>query len=126
MFTPEQENIFPVYRYQNQIPKLRAGLQKSKSASSPVYFKFSTTYEKYSTLAYGRYMDRAPGNEVLLYTVLQVKEDGVTLFGFSTLAEKNCFQLLTSVSGVGPKGGLAILSLMRTRLSLRKRRLIHF
>lgn len=52
------------------------------------------------------------GNEVLLYTVLQVKEDGVTLFGFSTLAEKNCFQLLTSVSGVGPKGGLAILSLM--------------
>lgn len=67
MFTPEQENIFPVYRYQNQIPKLRAGLQKSKSASSPVYFKFSTTYEKYSTLAYGRYMDRAPGNEVLLY-----------------------------------------------------------
>ena len=64
MFTPEQENIFPVYRYQNQIPKLRAGLQKNKSASSPVYFKFSTTYEKYSTLAYGRYMDRAPGNEV--------------------------------------------------------------
>lgn len=67
MFTPEQENIIPVYRYQNQIPKLRAALQKSKSASAPVYFKFSTTYEKYSTLAYGRYMDRTPGNEVLLY-----------------------------------------------------------
>ena len=49
---------------------------------------------------------------MLLYTVLHVKEDGVTLYGFATQSERNCFQLLTSVSGVGPKGGLAILSQM--------------
>ncbi len=52
------------------------------------------------------------GQEVLLYTVLHVKEEGVTLYGFATQSERNCFQLLTSVSGVGPKGGLAILSQM--------------
>ena len=67
LFTPEQESIVPVYRYQNQIPRLKVGLEKSKSPASPVYFKFGTTYEKYSTLAYARYLDRTPGSEVLLY-----------------------------------------------------------
>ncbi len=52
------------------------------------------------------------GSEVMLYTVLHVKEDGVTLYGFSTLGERNCFQLLISVSGVGPKGAIALLSQM--------------
>ena len=68
-------------------------------------------YRCYTTLST---LNRLPalGNEVLLYTVLVVKEDGVTLYGFATQEERNCFQLLTSVSGVGPKGGLAILSLM--------------
>ena len=67
LFNPEQENIIPVYRYQNQIPKLKSMLEKSKSPYAPVSFKFSTTFEKYSTLAYGRYIDRTPGKEVLLY-----------------------------------------------------------
>ena len=40
------------------------------------------------------------------------REDAVDLFGFSSLAELNCFKLLTSVSGVGPKVGLAILSVL--------------
>ena len=68
-------------------------------------------YHCYTTLST---LNQLPGlgSEVTLYTVLHVKEDGVTLYGFSTVAEKNCFQLLTSVSGIGPKGGLAILSLM--------------
>ncbi len=68
-------------------------------------------YHCYTTLAT---LNALPGlgSEVTLYTVLHVKEDGVTLYGFATMAEKNCFQLLTSVSGIGPKGGLAILSLM--------------
>ena len=68
-------------------------------------------YHCYTTLST---LNQLPGlgSEVTLYTVLHVKEDGVTLYGFSTIAEKNCFQLLTSVSGIGPKGGLAILSLM--------------
>ena len=67
LFNPEQENIIPVYRYQTQIPKLKEMLEKNKPSSAPVYFKFSTTYEKYSTLAYGRYLSTKPGEEVLLY-----------------------------------------------------------
>lgn len=67
LFNPEQENIMPVYRYKDQIPKLRSLLETSKSPSGPVSFKFSTSFEKYSTLAYGRYLDRTQGNEVILY-----------------------------------------------------------
>ena len=46
------------------------------------------------------------------YTYLQVKEDGVSLFGFVSPEEKSMFQKLISVSGVGPKMGIAILSSM--------------
>ena len=52
----------------------------------------------------------APGAQVKLYTKLNVREDAMDLFGFATLAELNCFQLLTSVSGVGPRVALSILS----------------
>lgn len=47
-----------------------------------------------------------------LYTYLQVKEDGVTLFGFASLKEKELFLKLIGISGVGPKLGIAILSAM--------------
>ena len=45
-----------------------------------------------------------------LYTYLQVKEDGITLFGFDTPQEKELFLKLISVSGVGPKLGISILA----------------
>ena len=45
-----------------------------------------------------------------LYTHLNVREDALDLFGFATQAELNCFRLLTAISGVGPKVGIAILS----------------
>lgn len=51
-------------------------------------------------------------DEVTLFTVLNVREDAVELFGFATHDELNCFKLLTSVSGVGPKNALGILSAM--------------
>lgn len=50
------------------------------------------------------------GEQVLLYTHLNVREDALDLFGFATTGELNCFKMLTGVSGVGPKVGLAILS----------------
>ncbi len=50
------------------------------------------------------------GAEVMLYTYLNVKEDALELFGFLTREELNTYELLISVSGVGPKVGLAILS----------------
>ena len=50
------------------------------------------------------------GHKQKLYTYLQVKEDGVSLYGFSTMEEKNLFLLLISVSGVGCKVAQAALS----------------
>ena len=50
------------------------------------------------------------GNKVLLYTHLQVKEDGITLFGFLSEEKLQVFKLLITVSGIGPKGALGILS----------------
>lgn len=50
------------------------------------------------------------GGQVKLYTKLNVREDAMDLFGFATLAELSCFTMLTGVSGVGPRVGLAILS----------------
>ena len=52
----------------------------------------------------------AVGSEVQLFTHLNVREDAMDLFGFYTKTELNCFRMLTAVSGVGPKVGLAILS----------------
>lgn len=48
--------------------------------------------------------------EVTLLTYLNVREDSIDLFGFSTQIELETFKTLISVSGVGPKAGLSILS----------------
>ena len=52
------------------------------------------------------------GKQVKLYTHLAVREDGVELFGFGSYEEKECFNRLTSVSGIGPKAAMSILSTM--------------
>ena len=46
------------------------------------------------------------------YTYLQVRDDGLTLFGFASLEEKKMFLQLVSVSGVGAKMGISVLSAM--------------
>ena len=50
-------------------------------------------------------------DEVKLYTCHLVREQSEELFGFTSLAAKKLFELLISVQGVGPKAGMAILSL---------------
>lgn len=50
------------------------------------------------------------GGEVRLYTYLHITENAVDLFGFADTAELACFRQLISVSGVGPKAALSILS----------------
>ena len=50
------------------------------------------------------------GKEVFLYTHLHLREDNVTLYGFASPGDKELFQLLMSVSGIGPKLALSILS----------------
>ena len=52
----------------------------------------------------------ANGNKVLLHTHLQVKEDGVALFGFLSEEALQIFKLLITVNGIGPKGAVSILS----------------
>ena len=59
-----------------------------------------TTFEKLPEL----------NETVSLFTYLSVKEDALDLFGFSTQSEKEMFELLKSVSGIGPKLALSVLS----------------
>lgn len=54
------------------------------------------------------------GEEVKIYTYLCVREDVFILYGFLTRDDLNVFKLLIGVSGIGPKGALAILSVMST------------
>jgi Holliday junction DNA helicase RuvA len=54
------------------------------------------------------------GEQVSLFTAMVVREDAMTLFGFSTSLEQELFDLLRSVTGVGPKSALAILGALST------------
>lgn len=52
----------------------------------------------------------AMGNEAKVYTRMTVREDSMDLYGFSTIDERACFDMLVTVTGVGPKAALSILS----------------
>jgi Holliday junction DNA helicase RuvA len=65
-------------------------------------------------VGYKVFVPRHPsGDEVALYTHQVVREDGQFLFGFETREELALFDLIVSVSGVGPRAALAILSVSR-------------
>ena len=53
-----------------------------------------------------------PSKDVTLLTSMQVKEDSITLFGFATQQEKDAFELLITVNGIGAKSAVSILSCM--------------
>ncbi len=50
------------------------------------------------------------GERVRLHTHLHVREDALTLYGFTTAEERDLFEVLIGVNGIGPKGALAVLS----------------
>jgi holliday junction DNA helicase RuvA len=52
------------------------------------------------------------GQRALLHTIMAVREDDITLYGFGALEEQQVFQILTGVTGVGPKVALSMLSVM--------------
>ena len=54
----------------------------------------------------------AVGESCRVYTDFRITENDVALYGFSKKAERDAFRMMTAVSGVGPKAGLAILSVM--------------
>lgn len=53
-----------------------------------------------------------PGTEVSLSTYLVVREDALTLYGFATALERDTFEILLGVSGIGPRTALAALSVL--------------
>lgn len=72
---------------------------------SGVAFQCMTTLNTISKIG-------SAGETVTLYTHLNVREDALDLFGFYTREELACFRELISVSGVGPKAALSILSIL--------------
>ncbi len=53
-----------------------------------------------------------PGMQVSLYTHFHMREDGIALYGFWTEADRDAFEQLIGINGVGPKVGLSLLSVM--------------
>ena len=65
----------------------------------------------YEVLVPGQVLDLTGiGQEMKLYTYMQVREDAIVLFGFLTKEDLQMFRMLIGVNGVGPKAGLGILS----------------
>lgn len=70
-------------------------------------------YNIYTTAQTFNYLPSI-GEEVKIYTYLYLREDAMMLYGFLTKDDLRVFKLLIGVSGIGPKGALAILSVMTT------------
>jgi holliday junction DNA helicase RuvA len=86
-----------------------SGLVLAKDAHSVVLDVGGVGYEAFIS---GRTYDALPetGHACFLYVQTVVREDAITLFGFDTKDEKSLFLLLVTVSGIGPKLALTILS----------------
>ena len=75
-----------------------------------VGYKLTISQATHSQMPPHRSVEVAP--TVTLYTHMAVREDGIELFGFATEEELDSFKLLITVSGVGPKAAISILSLL--------------
>ena len=75
-----------------------------------VGYKLTISGTTYDAMPPNRSVKEPP--QVLLYTYMAVREDGIELFGFASETELASFKLLISVSGVGPKAAMSILSLL--------------
>ncbi|MBQ8431936.1 MAG: Holliday junction branch migration protein RuvA [Clostridia bacterium] len=75
-----------------------------------VGYRLTISGTTYDSMPPNRSVETPP--VVRLYTYMAVREDGIELFGFSTQTELATFKLLISVSGVGPKAAMSILTLL--------------
>lgn len=86
-----------------------SGVVAEKFANSLIIDVHGIGYEVQVPL--GDYEAVSLDDQVKLYTYHHIREQSQDLFGFSSLAAKKLFELLITVQGIGPKAGLAILSL---------------
>jgi Holliday junction DNA helicase RuvA len=86
------------------------GILLSKSTSSIIVDNNGLGYEVFVPLSTFYTLPDEEGQEVSLYIHTHVREDAFLLFGFSTILEKKIFRLLISVSGIGPKLAINVLS----------------
>lgn len=71
-------------------------------------YKVNVSHNLYAYLCKNR-------NDIKLYTYMNIKEGDISLFGFLDLEELSLFERLITVSGVGPKGAIALLSVMSVK-----------
>ena len=62
------------------------------------------------SVPYGLLAKACPGQELVVYTHVVMREDDISLYGFSSLEEKQLFLEMLSVSGIGPKAAISLLS----------------
>jgi len=67
VFSPDQESIAPVYKYKTELPQLKKLLDDPRNHSNVVSYKFSTSYEKYNTLAYAHKVSGPDSLDAVLY-----------------------------------------------------------
>lgn len=81
---------------------------------TPEYVLLEVNGVGYEVICSGAAFSALSGADIgEVYTYMQVKEDGISLFGFADLQEKSLFLKLISVQGVGAKLAIAVLSSMR-------------
>lgn len=96
------------YYISGRLAHLEAGVAVIDAAG--VGYKLTISQTTYDAMPPNRSVKEPP--TVKLYTYMAVREDGIELFGFANETELSTFKLLISVSGVGPKAAMSILSLL--------------
>ena len=81
-----------------------------------VGYKLTISQNTHSAMPHHLTVSEAP--TVKLFSYMAVREDGVELFGFYTQEELSAFKMLITVSGVGPKAAISILSQLSLKLVL--------
>ena len=88
------------------------GILEINEAGTAVIDCSGVAYKLTTSLITSDLLSDKVGQKVKLYTHLAVREDGIELFGFENNDERECFNKLITVSGVGPKAAMSILSIM--------------